>query len=272
MKTLKNHTILYDAECPMCSLYTGAFQQTKMLGENGRFPYQEMPETLCPLLNQQRAVNEIALVNTTTGEVLYGVESLFAILGNAWPVFKPLFRFKPFAWLMAKAYAFISYNRRVIIPPPLHAAAYPYQPSFRLRYRIAYLLVSCFITALILSHYTPLLYPLLPAGNFYREYAICLGQLLVQGLLVALHAGKQLWTYLGNMMTVSLAGALALLPMLLTASLTHINPVTAAVYFAVVVALMFAEHYRRTRLLQLNWLPTLTWVLYRVLVLYFLLA
>jgi len=41
MKTLKNHMILFDAECPMCRVYTHAFVKTGMLDHNGRSSYQE---------------------------------------------------------------------------------------------------------------------------------------------------------------------------------------------------------------------------------------
>ena len=80
MKTLNNHVILYDAECPMCSVYTKAFVQTGLLGTDGRAPYQSLNENTCPLVDRQRAVNEIALVNQETGEVTYGIKSLFKIL------------------------------------------------------------------------------------------------------------------------------------------------------------------------------------------------
>lgn len=77
MKTLKYHIILYDAECPMCKMYTKGFVNSGMLDNTGRAPYQEMPSMVCPYVDQQRAINEIALVNTQTGEVDYGIKSLF---------------------------------------------------------------------------------------------------------------------------------------------------------------------------------------------------
>src|SRR5579871_2225689 len=133
MKTLNNHIILYDADCPMCKLYTGQFVKRGMLDTNGRAPYQQMPDTVCPYVDRQRAVNEIALVNTETGEVNYGIKSLFKVIGNSAPVFKPLFSFSPFIWLMSKVYAFISYNRRVIIPGENTNDGL--QPTFKLHYR-----------------------------------------------------------------------------------------------------------------------------------------
>jgi len=264
MKTLKDHKILFDAECPMCRVYTQAFVTSGMLGEEGRAAYQTEMEAVCPVIDRQRAVNEIALVNTQNGEVTYGVESLFKVIGNALPVFGPLFRFRPFAWLMSKVYAFISYNRRVIIPPGKREGAYPYQPSFKLHYRIAYLLFTWLGTGCILTAYAHLLTGFLPLGGPWREYFICGGQIIFQGLVISTFAREKLWNYLGNMMTISFAGSLLLLLMLGLAHSVELPPVVFPLYFLGVAGLMFLEHIRRTGLMGLGWVLTVTWVLYRV--------
>lgn len=285
MKTLKNHLILYDAECPMCNLYTRAFTTTGMLDPNGRAPYQEIlaprnaapddtPPFVCPLVDRQRAVNEIALVDKTTGEVRYGIDSLFAIIATSFPIFSPLFKCQPFHWAMRKLYAFISYNRKVIIPAPKTATP-GIQPSFKLHYRLAWLLLTAMVAGCILTAYAKLLTPWLPIGNPWREYAICTGQILFQGAIVSLITrGKRAamspnkpWDYLGNLMTISLAGSLLLLPMLTFTALTHLAPLIPTVYFLLVVALMLLEHIRRTNLLNLNRTLTVTWIAYRIAVL-----
>ncbi|MEO6150163.1 MAG: DUF393 domain-containing protein [Mucilaginibacter sp.] len=268
MKTLKNHIILYEAECPMCNLYTKAFVSTGMLDANGREAYQDMPADACPLVDRQRAANEIALLNTQTGEVNYGIASLFKIIANTFPVFKPLFLFRPFIWLMTKVYAFISYNRRVIIPATVEGAA-AIQPVFILRYRLAYLLLSWQLVSFILTQYAQLLIGMVPVGNAYREYFICSGQILFQGIVVSLYANPKKWDYLGNMMTISLAGALLLLPALIVAQFMVLPALVYTLYFLGVAGLMFLEHIRRTKLLALGWLLTISWVLYRLAVLLF---
>jgi predicted DCC family thiol-disulfide oxidoreductase YuxK len=260
MKTLKDHVILYDAECPMCKVYTRAFTNTGMLDKTGRAPYQEIPDFACPVVDRQRAVNEIALVDKVTGEVSYGIDSLFKVIAHSFPVFRPLFAFHPFVWLMRKLYAFISYNRKVIIPAP-KGAAHAIQPSFNLRYRICYLLFTALVVGSILTAYAPLLKGILPAGGSYREYLIVAGQLTVQGILVSLYRPQNRWDYLGNMMTISLAGALLLLPALAVA---HLSPIFAAGWFLLVAALMLAEHIRRSALLSLGWGLTISWIFYRL--------
>jgi len=265
MNTLKNYLILYDAECPMCGLYTKAFVNAGLLEQEGRVAYQQTPETTCPMVDRQRAVNEIALVNKTTGEVDYGIRSLFRILATAMPVFKPVFAFKPFIWLMSKFYAFISYNRRVIIPAANEQ--YAYQPTFKLNYRIAYLVFTWALTAFILTAYVHLMYGLLPVGTCYREYLVCGGQLFFQGIVVSIIVKDKKWAYLGNMMTISFAGALLLLPGLVIAAFFTLPPLFYVAYFMCVAGLMLLEHIRRTKLLKLGWALTISWVCYRLMVL-----
>jgi predicted DCC family thiol-disulfide oxidoreductase YuxK len=266
MKTLKNHLILFDEECPMCRMYTSAFVSTGLLEKEGRAAYQELPVQACPMVDRQRAANEIALVNQETGEVSYGIESLFKIFALVLPFFGPLFRFKPFVWLMGKVYAFIAYNRRIIVPP-VKDEAYEFQPEFKLRYRIAYLVFTWLATAYILSHYTGLMKGLLPVGHTYREYFICGGQIIFQGIIITLLNKQKTWAYLGNMMTISFAGALLLLPPFLLAIWFQPDPIFYVAWFMAVAGLMLLEHIRRSSLLKIGWTLSITWVLYRIAVL-----
>ncbi|PTT01439.1 DUF393 domain-containing protein [Pedobacter sp. HMWF019] len=267
MKTLKKHLILFDAECPMCSMYTQAFVSAGLLEKEGRTAYQDFPENVCPQLDRQRAVNEIALLNQETGEVTYGVQSLFKVIAVAIPLLRPLFNFKPFLWLMAKVYAFISYNRRVIIPANEQANSFAYQPAFKLGYRLSYLIFTWLITSFILSHYTGLMSGLLPAAPFYREYLVYGGQILFQSLIICTVDKDKYWNYLGNMMTISFAGALLLLPVLTLSHWMSLPAIFYAGWFLVVAGLMFLEHIRRSRLLKIGWTLSISWVIYRMLIL-----
>ncbi|HLZ86349.1 MAG TPA: hypothetical protein VKQ52_03865 [Puia sp.] len=274
MNTLKNHVILYDSECPMCKLYTQAFTTSGMLDTDGRAPYQDMPAFACPVVDWKRAVNEIALVDKTTGAVHYGIDSLFTIIANSCPIFKPLFSFKPFAWSMRKLYAFISYNRKVIIPAPkpkddglAPGRSQTLQPSFHLGYRIAWLLFTWAIVGGILTAYAGRLTALFPYGTSYREYLMCAIQILFQGTIVNLYAPAQRWDYLGNMMTISLAGALLLLPMLALTAIIHLPPAIIFGWALFIAAGMLLEHIRRSKLLGFGSTLTITWVLYRLIIL-----
>jgi hypothetical protein len=265
MAALNNHLILFDAECPMCKLYTKAFVQTGLLEKDGRAAYQQLQPEACPMVDRQRAVNEIALVNQETGEVTYGIKSLFKLFGAAMPVFKPLFNFAPFVWLMGKVYGFLSYNRRVIIPSV--GDSFTLQPTFKLKYRVAYLVFTWAVTSYILTHYAGLLQGIMPVGSLYRECLICGGQIFFQGVIISLVAKGKKWEYLGNMMTISFAGGLLLLPMLLLAGAIGQHPVIYAGYFMLVAGLMFLEHIRRSKLLNTGWALTISWAFYRAIIL-----
>ncbi|RYD89337.1 MAG: hypothetical protein EOP50_17685 [Sphingobacteriales bacterium] len=133
----------------------------------------------------------------------------------------------------------------------------------------AWIGLAWLVTAFLLQHYTVRMNGLLPDGATWREYAVCGGQILWQGVLVGIMAPRKLWDYLGAMMTVSLAGgiALALFGTVLDGFGLQ-SPWVAAALFASVAGLMLAEHLRRCRVLCLPWTVSAGWVLYRLLLLY----
>lgn len=273
MKTLKNHIVLFDAECPICKAYTNALVKTGMLDDEGRNAYQNTTNNACPVIDKQRAANEIALVNLQNGEVTYGIKSLFIIIGNAYPFLGPLFSFRPFIWVMGKVYAFIAFNRRVIMPPPATASGqgYIYQPAFKIHYRIIYLLLSWLCTGYILTAYAHLLTGIVPLGSPLQAYMICGGLFVLQGIIISTFAPNKLWSYLGNMATITVAGSLLLLLLLVLGHIFKLTPLFFAVCFMGVSALMLSEHIRRVKLLNLGWLLTFTWVFYGIVLLVFIL-
>lgn len=268
MKTLKDHVIIYDDECPMCDLYTCAFVKTKMLDKNGREAYSWVPSTLGKHLDKERARNEIALVNPKTGEVHYGIDTLFIVIAHRFPGLKVLFNWKPFRFAMKHLYAFISYDRRVIIPAEKFEAKNSCTPDFKIGYRIAFIVFAWLVVSWILNSYAPLV---THVTNPYRELLICGGQILFQGIVVGVIAKDKLMHYLGNMMAISLGGGLLLIPAILLSStgLITAQPFYIA-WFMMVAGLMFLEHIRRMRLLGIHWSASASWVCYRLLLLPFL--
>jgi hypothetical protein len=133
-------------------------------------------------------------------------------------------------------------------------------------YRIAYLVFAWLVTSAVLVPYFELGAPVVPASGFVREFMVCAGQMVFQGIIVALFNRERVIHYLGNVMTVSLLGALALTPAFLLTPWVA-SPWLYIGYFMVVVAFMFFEHKRRVRILELPDVISYTWVLYRILIL-----
>lgn len=271
MKKLTNHTLVYDSDCPMCDLYTRGFIKAGMLDENGRVEYgcARVPVTF----DNARARDEIALVDYNTGTVTYGIDSLLRVIGHSFPVLAPLFKFPLFRYPVAVLYKFVSYNRKVIAPARVFEKRGSCTPSYHAGYRIAYIIFAWLICSLIPGGYSPLLQPLIPGSDFYREFVICGGQIVFQLVFVRLVTKDKLLHYIGNMMTVSLIGSLLLLPMMIVARVVPMSsPWMPAVWFSCVVCFMLFEHSRRVKRLGIPWQVTLTWVAYRFLILWIILV
>lgn len=259
MRTLKNHTLIYDNECPMCALYSKGFTKCGMLDAEGREAFTEISVRNKALIDFSRAKNEIALVDHENNKVIYGLDSLLLIIGSSFPLLERIARIQPLYWFFKKLYSFVSYNRKQIIPSEKDKTEQSCVPDFNLKYRFAYIAFVAMFSAYILSLYSEKfgmgLHP-----NFFRELAVCLGQIVWQTLFLKWYLKDKIWDYLGNMMTVSLIGTLLLIP----AMLTNLAPVFYLIYFGIVVFIMFLEHLRRCRILKLNMLPTISWILFRL--------
>jgi len=271
MKTLKSHVIIYDEECPMCNLYTSAFIKSGMLDSKGRTAYNKMGENITCRIDKDRARNEIALVDTQGGSVSYGLESLYKVIGHNFPFLWHVFRFKPFNFLMKKAYFFISYNRKVIVPSA-ESGFNACIPDLNKKYRVVFILFAWMVSALTLNAFSGRLLPLVPASNLLREFLICGGQLIFQGVLVLYFNKRKMWDYLGNVIAVSLIGSILLLPALcFPHSEAMLSNVGYLGYFLLVVGLLLLEHKRRVNLLNLPPVLTLGWLVYRLIVLFIIL-
>lgn len=262
MKTLKNHTLIYDNECPMCKIYSKGFTKCGMLDENGREAFSEMTSKNKSIIDFNRAKNEIALVDHNKNEVAYGLDSLLLIIGNSFPLLERIARVRPLYWFFKKLYSFVSYNRKQIIPSGKDHTDQSCVPDFNLKYRVGYIVFVVFFSSYILSLWATKL-GLNLSQNFLREFIICLGQIVWQTIFLKVYLKNKIWDYLGNMMTVSLIGTILLIPVLFT----YFSPVFYLIYFGIVVSIMFFEHLRRCKLLKLNFLPTVSWIIYRTTIL-----
>ncbi|PIF46556.1 uncharacterized protein DUF393 [Chryseobacterium sp. 52] len=259
MKTLHNHTLVYDNECPMCNIYSKGFTKCGMLDEKGREAFTGISGADKSLIDFNRAKNEIALIDHNRNEVVYGLDSLLLIIGNSFPVLEKTARMQPLYWFFKRLYSFVSYNRKQIIPSAKDNNQGACVPDFNLKYRIAYMVFVIIFSACILSMFSGKLGFNL-SHNFLRELGICVGQILWQTVFLRLYLKDKIWNYLGNMMTVSLMGTLLLIPALFTG----FTSVFYIIYFGIVVFVMFMEHLRRCKLLKLNYLPTISWILFRM--------
>ena len=267
MKTLENHTLLYDEDCPLCKVYTSGFIKTGMLDQNGRQAYSTISNEDQNFINLKRASNEIALVDHKNKTVIYGIDSLLKVLGVRFPLIKKIGHLKSVKFLLKILYSFISYNRKVIIPSPeIKTNELQCLPSFNNKYRIFYILFSGIVTTFTLSYFSKNI-STIPHGSLLREGFITIGQLLFQGVLIYKLDKKTILNYFGNLMTISLMGSLMLLSLLSINSIVPLHETFFLIGLGITIFIMFIEHLRRVKLLKLPSFLSFTWVLYRALIL-----
>jgi hypothetical protein len=267
MKTLEDQTLLYDEDCPLCSLYTTGFVKSGMLDENGRKSYCQLSDEEQSFVDLKRAPNEIALINNKTKTVTYGVDSLIKVIGFSFPLIEKIATLKPIHFILKKLYSFVSYNRKVIIPGTVKEEnKLQCVPDFSYKYRFLFIGFAVTLTSYILFGYADLIANL-PKSNIAREIILAFGQIVFQSLFLLKFDKKTILNYAGNVMTVSLLGALILVPILILSKFIQLPEMIILGWFGVTVFIMFAEHFRRVKILKLPFYLSYTWILYRILAL-----
>ena len=248
----------------MCAAYGAGFTKFGMIDAQTVRPYQQADEALAHRIDMNQARSEIALFDTTTAQTVYGIDAMIAIVAHGAPWLKRLLHRR---WLYVPLrilYRFISYNRKVIYPAAPQPGLRDCNPPPHRTYRWLYISLVALFTGLVLNRYAALMaaeWGLVP--NPWREYAVCFGQILWQGAVILAVDPRKSLAYLGNMSTVSLGGAILLLPALLLSAWISISPLVLLGYFALVVGFMLLEHLRRCRLLGLPLAMTGSWVVFR---------
>ncbi|CAM1345567.1 thiol-disulfide oxidoreductase DCC family protein [Tenacibaculum amylolyticum] len=267
METLSNHTLLYDKDCPLCEAYTKGFIKTKMLDEEGRKPFGQITEHEREFIDMDRATNEIALVDRTNEKVLYGIDSLLKIIGYSYPLIEKIGNKRFINTGLRKLYAFISYNRKVIIASKLEEKeALTCIPDFNLTYRFLFILIAASITGITLFSFSNNIIGLQPS-NFGKELLVAVGQIVFQTLFIIRKDINSIIHYAGNLMVISLIGSIGVWQIMLLDMIIPLPQTLILAAFAGVVGLMFFEHKRRIKLLELPSYLSWTWVAYRALVL-----
>ncbi|CAN5487222.1 hypothetical protein BH10BAC1_BH10BAC1_10660 [soil metagenome] len=128
------------------------------------------------------------------------------------------------------------------------------------------------ITAATLNQYAKLIQDLLTIKYDWKfELFMVLGQLVFQFPFILKQSIEQKWEYYYNMLVVSALGSITLLPLIVFNHLYLLPTIINVIYFLIVVMFMFLDHKRRVSNLNLSAYISYTWVLYRFLILIFIL-
>lgn len=270
---LTNHKLLIDQHCPLCQAYGNGFQKMGLIDSKTVNYYQTADEQVFSQIDQRRAKSEVALFNEKTGETIYGVDSFLLILSQNNRFLKLFFKQPWFHGPASKLYRFISFNRHIIAGHSASISARACVPPLHLGYRWAYILITPLFTGLIVNQFSLLLDTKLGLTHqSWREYAICFGQIGWQFLLLTLLRPSKRIDYLGNMSTVSLIGGLLLIPLFTLNFYLDLSWLVFAGGFGMVVMFMFWMHLKRCARLGLPLLVSISWIVYRTIVLIWILV
>lgn len=242
MKPLKNHVIIYDAECPMCAIYTGAFTQYGWLEKNGRWKYSEIEQFEgCHLVDRDKSRHEIALVDLENKTVHYGLDSMLFIIAYKLPFLKPLFENSVFQAVMKQVYSLISYNRKVIAPSSKESEQ-SCIPDFHIFYRFAYIMVALYL-ALIGFYYV---------GNSYDmgiTMILGIAGFWVLNVLSSIYVMQEkALIYLGQLATIFLIGVLLSLPIAIGTHFLGHSLIGEIIAFSVVASVLIPQIIRRVKI------------------------
>ncbi len=257
-----NNIIIYDDTCPMCALYTGAFVKTGLLPPNGRQSFSTADGTLLATIDTQRSKDEIPLINTQTGRVLYGIDALLEILGARCPLIKTTGNIAPVKWFLLRLYRLISYNRRVIVAPaPQKEGTFNCTPAFNTRYRVLFvLLIMALNTLLLFTLHRNLFLNSAFAGLAEKKLLLVYGGLILFNIAVAVCLrGSLTLEYLGQAAMLFTLLFLLLLPVALLNSVLPIDPLINTIFIGIAAGCIILEHMRRMRFAGI-W-PRFTWVI-----------
>ena len=139
-------------------------------------------------------------------------------------------------------------------------------------FKIVTIIFCIGVTALTLNQYAHVVRHLITIKYDWRfELYMVTGMLIFQYPFIY----KKTWTlkldYYFNMLLVSLIGSLLLLPLLILNHYSNYSDAFNLLYFFTVVLIMFFNHKRRVTKLNLPSLISYTWVLYRFIILFFIL-
>ncbi|GAB2579390.1 thiol-disulfide oxidoreductase DCC family protein [Spirosoma areae] len=249
--------IIYDESCPMCRLYTKGMVAADSSGCLNRLSNNQITNDL--LINQidkERARHEIPMIDLDGGETLYGVDTWTYALGQHNPQVEKLLSVNWLRAILQKLYAFISYNRRIIVTSaPGRWQLLDLQPDFRLSYRLAFVLLVLGVVSSL--HYAV-------AGSFvWPVFGLLGGQLSLVSLYLRLTKQTQfletLLDYTGH-----LAMSLLLGGIVMATGLALNWPASILIGGTLAIS----QHFIRTYRLGLNpWLSASFTLLYLLIVL-----
>jgi predicted DCC family thiol-disulfide oxidoreductase YuxK len=208
--------LVYDDNCPLCKWYSGLFVKYGFLHADGRKAFSVLDENLLAKIDFDKSRNEIPLLDTETGKVIYGIDALLEILNQKIPLIKSAGNLMPVKWFFKKLYKLVSYNRKVIVAKRCSAGSIDCAPDINYRYRFVFLLACLLLNTILLYpiHFTVFTKLSYYRISFYELQAAHFLLVLVNCLLSLRFTKQKAFEYLGQVNMLALSVILLLTPLM----------------------------------------------------------
>jgi hypothetical protein len=266
MKTTTGKTLIYDNQCPMCTAYSSAFVKSGLLGKEGRIGFNELGDQdfICRL-DMERAGREIPLVDLETGEIIYGIDALISIIGARFPVLGKCLNSKLLYYPLKKLYAFVSLNRRIIVPPSKGKGGLDFPPPFNHSSRTSLLVFGVLFSVIISALFGISSGHYLHLEGVWWKMIVAVGsgwglQLSMSTLLI--RDEQKRMDYAATLGVLMIIGVLILIPSLFIGHFTSYHyPVVPLISVLISSGVMLYQHVKRVKFLGLSQLFTVSWFL-----------
>ena len=244
---MKNRLLIYDDNCPLCQWYSAQFVKFGFLNKAGRVPFSSLEEKYLQRIDFDKSRNEIPLLDTETGEVIYGIDALLEILNSKIPLIKSIGKIKPMHWFLTKVYKFVSYNRKVIVAVRCGAGAIDCAPDFNYFYRTLFMFLFLVVNTLLLFPLHKIILSPLPFYHIsiWQLQAGHLALVTMNCLLSLRFTWQKMFDYLGQINMLALLTSLLLLPLFVLVKTMGAHPLLITVWLIAVSLFIFKEYFRR---------------------------
>jgi hypothetical protein len=241
----QDHTLYYDENCPLCAAYSQVFVQTGLLKPSGRKSFSNITKNQ-QRINLERAVNEIPLLNQSTGNVLYGIDARLEIIGTKIPFIKKVGNIPPIKWCLVHFYKLISFNRKAVVAQLPKNNTSNCTPSFNVTYSMLFILLLCTSTYLFLLpvQQTVMVLQNTPSNamQFQTKYLIWM---TINGA-ITFYLGKIKGTeFMGQISILSILSIIYSLPLLILQHRKLLSTLSIGMWMGCFALLMLRAYYRR---------------------------
>jgi hypothetical protein len=259
---MKNKILIYDDNCPLCSWYSGLFVKFGLLTTDGRKAFSTLETSLLNKVDFEIAKNEIPLLDTNSGDVLYGIDALLELLGQKFPLLKKAGNIKPVNWMLKRLYKLVSYNRKLIVAKKCGAGSIDCTPDMNYLYRTLFMAISLiFNTLLLFPLYTIVLSKLSYFNHTIFELQIAhFGLVLINCLLTLSFQKDKAFEYIGQVNMLALIAILLLIPLIFICQFP-INEWFVTFYLIITTVIILKEYLKRMEyagvLTKNKWIPVI---------------